>query len=294
MEFFDLNIWNIKASRMGCGGQTETKHTHTHEYFRRANVWGRMTWNRKGGRGWKIGAFKMLPLQFRRWEWADWIMDPFIGLEKKEEQQSWYQAGLKPLDLWGFSAVAGGQFESSIYQLRTNQTRPSVLSAFHMQNLTFASSQLDLLKHDWSKSGLHASVCKYVRRGARAGAGSGAAHAGLGFKARSLQRTPEDSHGGSAGALMWKMRIVRQWMDPTPPYHKPLADVWLTICSRISCWPVMILAKPEHADEYIYEEKASVGAVYHRHKPINCDEIMNVPSYVDICFICFEMIKYLY
>lgn len=142
-------------------------------------------------------------------------MDPFIGLEKKEEQQSWYQAGLKPLDLWGFSAVGGGQFESSIYQLRTNQTRPSVLSAFHMQNLTFASSQLDLLKHDWSKSRLRASVCKYVRWGAPAGGGSGAAHAaaaaavtGLGFKARSLQKTPGHSHGGSTGALadplMWE------------------------------------------------------------------------------------------
>lgn len=50
-------------------------------------------------------------------------MDPFIDSEKKEEQQSWYQSGLKPLDLWGFSAIAGGQFESSIYQLRPNQNQ---------------------------------------------------------------------------------------------------------------------------------------------------------------------------
>lgn len=50
-------------------------------------------------------------------------MDLFIGLKKKEEQQSWYQSGLKPLDLWGFSAIAGGQFESAIYQLRPNQNQ---------------------------------------------------------------------------------------------------------------------------------------------------------------------------
>lgn len=50
-------------------------------------------------------------------------MDLFIGLEKKEEQQSWYQSGLKPLDLWGFSAMAGGLFESAIYQLRPNQNQ---------------------------------------------------------------------------------------------------------------------------------------------------------------------------
>lgn len=79
-------------------------------------------WVRKE-RGQKMEAFKLLPLQFRRWEWVCWIMDLFIGLEKKEEQQSWYQSGLKPLDLWGFSAVVGGLFESAIYQLRSNQNQ---------------------------------------------------------------------------------------------------------------------------------------------------------------------------
>lgn len=83
-----------------------------------------MTWRKKKGGGCrKWGAFKLLPLQFRRWEWVHWIMDLFIGLEKKEEQQSWYQSGLKPLDLWGFSAMAGGLLESAIYQLRPNQNQ---------------------------------------------------------------------------------------------------------------------------------------------------------------------------
>lgn len=92
---------------------------------------------KKGGGGEKIGAFKLLPLQFRRWEWVDWIMDPFIGSEKKEEQQSWYQSGLKPLDLWGFSAIVGGQFESSIYQLRPNQNQ-----AFSGRVLSHAKSYI--------------------------------------------------------------------------------------------------------------------------------------------------------
>lgn len=153
-------------------------------------------------------------------------MDPFIGLEKKEEQQSWYQAGRKALDLWGSSAVAGGQFESSIYQLRPNQTRPSVVSAFHMLNLTFASSQLDLLKLDWSKRRLHASVCKYVRWGAPAGGGPGAAHAGP-LSSKDTRRFT---------------RRLRRCADVKDR---------LTICSRISCWPVVTSANPEHTHEYI-------------------------------------------
>lgn len=39
----------------------------------------------------------------------------------------------------------GGLFESAIYQLRPNQNQAS---SFHMLNVTFASSQLDLLKLD--------------------------------------------------------------------------------------------------------------------------------------------------
>lgn len=50
--------------------------------------------------------------------------------------------------LGGFSANGeggGGLFESAIYQLRANQ---NWASSFLMQNLTFSTSQLDLLKHD--------------------------------------------------------------------------------------------------------------------------------------------------
>lgn len=110
-----------------------------------------------------MGAFKLLPLQFRRWEWVCWIMDLFIGLEKKEKQQSWYQSGLKPLDLWGFSAIAGGCLNLPFISLGLIKTRPSVALSFHMQNVTFTSSQLDLLKLDWSKTcGLALHICLQI------------------------------------------------------------------------------------------------------------------------------------
>lgn len=76
--------------------------------FQQANLLGRATPYKKREGGLDNGAFKLLPLQFRRCEWVYWIMDLFIGVKKKEKQQSWYQSGLKPLDLWGFSPMAGG------------------------------------------------------------------------------------------------------------------------------------------------------------------------------------------
>lgn len=112
-----VKVSNIKTI-ITRGGQTETDMNISVGKFGRESDLGK-----KKKTGVENGAFKLLPLQFRRWEWVYWIMDLFIGLEKKEEQQSWYQSGLKPLDLWGFSKVAGGLFESAIYQLRPNQNQ---------------------------------------------------------------------------------------------------------------------------------------------------------------------------
>lgn len=168
--------------------------------------YGRETWKKRV-------FFKLLPLQFRRWEWVYWIMDLFIGLEKKEKQQSWYQSGLKPLDLWGFSAIAGGCLNLPFISLGLIKTRPFVASFFHMQNVTFASSQLDLLKLDWSKNlqgRLRASVCKYLwwEEGCSAGIWRhtcSRCSACMGFKSPlSLQKTHTCIHT-VAGSVHWSI-----------------------------------------------------------------------------------------
>lgn len=162
-----------------------------------------------------MGAFKLLPLQFRRWEWVYWIMDLFIGLEKKEEQQSWYQSGLKPLDLWGFSAIAGGSLNLPFISLGLIKTRPSVASSFHMQNVTFASSQLDLLKLDWSKNVRAGSAHLFANIRDEKGLRDedleshmqpllGLHGTRRGFKVRSLQKTPAHVHM-EAASVRWSI-----------------------------------------------------------------------------------------
>lgn len=152
-------------------------------------------------------------------------MDLFIGLEKKEEQQSWYQSGLKPLDLWGFSAIAGGLFESAIYQLRPNQNQAS---AFHMQNLTFASSQLDLLKLDWSKKNLRGCllrICLQIcaaRRGQAAGRGSWSmcsrrgpgprGTGGRGFRVTWKDAQWPDERNGQCAGVNWHLVWRSEWI----------------------------------------------------------------------------------
>lgn len=190
-------------------------------------------------------------------------MDPFIGSEKKEEQQSWYQSGLKPLDLWGFSAIVGGQFESSIYQLRPNQNQ-----AFSGRVLSHAKSYIRVqstwLVKAWLIKKSASCICLQIS----------AAMSGCRRRTRSCTRSRrrqvpawdlkpvlfkrDQNIHTEAPPVRWliRWREKRGLCNTVNGSNTSLSRGWglgpLTIWSRISCWPVATSVNPEHTHEYIY------------------------------------------